>query len=160
MAPRSLLVALAVLAVTAGCLGGVPGSSTTTPTPPTAQWDAPDGPNEYPAPPSNLTDDGARQVAVAYEEAFVLNRLRASDVDGYGLGGVFGTEATVLNRSDGGVYVRVKRGYYTTDTIEGTTASPNTTARASKLHADGVSRATYFVSTETVRRVSGREIHG
>ncbi|MFC5970616.1 hypothetical protein ACFPYI_04655 [Halomarina salina] len=167
MALRIHSLLLVAVLLTAGCLGGssgAPPSATdettveTTrpdPTPPTARWTEQAGPNGYPDPPSTLTNQSATQAALQYEETFVLNALAASDVDSYGLGGVFGAETTVLDRADGGVYVRVRRGYSWTRTVRSTVDG---TQVAEQSNADLTAEATYFVSTEAIRRVDGTAI--
>ena len=107
-------LALAVLLVAAGCTGSPladhsgdqPSSST-----PTAE--ATTVPRvTYPDPPANLTNETAKQAAVAYEEARLQNRLRnESEITYFELGYMRPVNTTVLNRSDGGVYVEIDATY-------------------------------------------------
>lgn len=157
-------LALAVLLVLAGCVGGAPGGATTddsttdadptTETTPTAT-DATttgvppnltdDDPATSPDPPATLTDAAAAEVALAAEAASLYRRLNASlDPDDFGLSATTAqAAATVLNRSDGGVYVRVRHPY---------------SWNADGQHADGLSEAVYFVTTERVDRRRGTDV--
>ena len=104
----------------------------------------------------SVAGSGKQPVAVASEEAFVLNTLATSDVDRYGLGGTLGVETTVLERANGGVYVRVRLGYSVTTNRK---TSVNGTAVVEQSIGRSTVAATYFVSTETVRRVAGETVH-
>lgn len=150
----ALASALILVPVLAGCTTGPtagvdPGAATATTagTPPTAAEPSPDGPRTYPDPPANLTNESAKGVAVAYERAHLLNELAAADHDENGLGGIAGTDATVFRRANGGVYVNVRQGFWFTNERTDTTTTV-------QLHGDGISNATYYVSTDRVVRVN------
>lgn len=145
MHPSLHYVALAsvlLVPVLGGCTTGPtagfgPGTTTatTTGTPPTAAEPSPDGPRAYPDPPANLTNESAERVAVAYERTHLLNSLDAKDHDEYGLGGIAGTDATVLRHADGGIYVSVRQGFWF--------ANERTDATSTvKVHGDAISTAT------------------
>lgn len=136
MVRRSTWTAVVVAVVVGGYIGvgmpGLPGQSAGTP------------PSEsYPAPPPNTTDTAVRQAAVEYEEAYVHNQLRHHYRE-FWVSRWEDPNATVLNRSDGGVYVEVTVTY----------------SYSSENHvADGrTSTAVYFVDTTTIRRLHGSTI--
>jgi hypothetical protein len=126
--------AVVLLVVLAGCLsvGGSPSGTTVPP------------PREYPAPPETLTNETARDAALAHEEAYVHNRLRTKGYRYFAVPGWMSASATVLNRSDRGAYVRVEM--------------PYTYAQGDAV-ADASVEAVYVVSTDAVRRVNGTGLH-
>ncbi|WP_232686367.1 hypothetical protein [Halobacterium zhouii] len=138
--------AIVALLVTAGCMGvpladssGDQSSSSTPTAEPTTVPTA-----TYPDPPDDLTNETAKQVAVAYEEARLQNQLRnESEITYFELGYVKPVNVTVLNRSDGGLYVAVD-GAYSYGTPE--------------KSADGVPvRSLYYVNEATIRHVVERD---
>lgn len=116
--PRVVVVVACITVLTAtGCLGG-PG----------------------------IASDDARERALTAEEWHLHDRLsNASCVDGWGADSYAGVqvEATVINRTEAGVYVDVVHPFW-----YGT----------SEVDADAVSEATYLVTTNTTRRVSGTDV--
>jgi hypothetical protein len=142
---RRLAVPLAVAALlaTAGCAGisfsdaseSQPAPSTPTAEPTTVSR-AP-----YPDPPADLTNESATEAVVAYEEARLQNQLRnESEITHFKLGYMQPVNATVLNRSDGGLYVEVD-GTYSYGTRE--------------QSADGVPvRSLYHVNETAIRYVA------
>lgn len=100
---------------------------------------------DYPTAPENLTNATARAVALDSEAVYVRQRLRtAVDVRTFDVGnGTVEPGATVLNWSDGGVYVRVVQPYR---------------YQVNGSHADLATEAVYFVSTDTVRREYGSDV--
>lgn len=110
---------VAVLLVTAGCIGLSPGDETGTQSTSTTAEQTTVPRATYPEPPSNLTNSTAKQVAVKHEEARVQNVVRDEhDLNSFSVGYLRPVDATVVNRSDGGVYVRINATYsYETDRI-------------------------------------------
>jgi len=105
---RTLLIGVAL--VTAGCAGipsqDDPGTQTTT----EEQTTVPRA--TYPEPPSNLTNHTVEQVALAHEEARLQNHLREKyALTSFSMGYLQRPEATVVNRSDDGVYVQTNGTY-------------------------------------------------
>ncbi len=69
-------------------------------------------PASFPSPPTNLTNETATTAAIAHEEARLQSQLRnETDVTYFELGYVRPVNATVLNESDDGLYVRVDATY-------------------------------------------------
>lgn len=94
----------------------------------------------FPDPPANLSSDAVRTVAIEYEQTRVHNLLRnESRITSFEIGYLLSPNATVVNRTDTGVYVRVEVHYsYATDTKQ----------------ADGVPvRSLYYLNTTTIRLV-------
>lgn len=151
----ALASALLLVPVLAGCTtgptAGRDSGTTTSPTtaagPPSPAEPPPDGPRAYPSPPANLTDETAKRVALAYEEAVVYNTLAARDYVEFGAtASVMTEEATVLRHADGGIYLRVRHPFwFTTERTDGN--------RTVQTHADGGTEAVYYVSTDAVVRV-------
>ena len=112
---RALLVGIVL--VTAGCAGipSLDGPETQTTT--EEQTTVPRA--TYPAPPSNLTNGTVTQVALAHEEARLQDHLQEEyDLQSFSMGYLRQPEATVVNRTDGGVYVRINATYsYETDHV-------------------------------------------
>lgn len=90
-----------------------------------------------------VMDEEAKERALDAERAHITEQLEnASCVESWGLENYGGIEesATVTDRSDDGVSVRVTHPYwYGTSTVE----------------SDGGSNASYLVTADTVRRVDG-----
>lgn len=131
MGRQRLALVLAVVAslVGAGCAGF--GAETSTPAPR----------QSYPDPPADLTNESVRQVAIEYEETRLHNTLRnRSGVETVSVPGIHPSEATIVNRTDTGVYVEVAVSYsYSTETVE----------------ADHpLVRSVYVVGSNQVRRVT------
>jgi hypothetical protein len=130
---RIVLVALALLL--AGCAGpaGAPDAPSTTPA------DAP------------IPGDQAEDRALDAEHDYVFAEKVPEDATGSGVGGVASPRAAAVAETNTGHFVRVRYGFwYETNTSDGT------------LHADGVSRAVYFVTPSDTTRVSdsGHEMQG
>lgn len=66
---------------------------------------------EYPAPPTPLTAETARDVAADYERACVYNLIRTTDIGNWGVGGWTSVETSVVDRGDGWFDVRVTMPY-------------------------------------------------
>lgn len=73
----------------------------------------------YPAPPSDLSNSTVTGVTLEYEEARIQNNLQEKyDLNSFSMGYLREPEATVVNRSDGGVNVRTNVTYsYGTDRV-------------------------------------------
>lgn len=128
---------IAFLVVLAGCAAVSGPSSTTTTTV------AP--PREYPDPPDDLTNETAKETALAYEEVYVYQRLRDRGLAHWEVPGWDTPTAEVLAWENGGVYVRVDM--------------PYSGGREPENAGDARTRAQYFVSNDTIRRVNGSEVH-
>lgn len=163
--------ALAGAMALAGCISGptasvdtdVPtGTATRTTTPtttdeadrptierPTPGAQRPTGPKPYPSPPDDLTVAAVKEVAYAYEGAWIANRLSNEPcVESYTLAPtVTDPEREVVTRGRSAMLVRVKHPYaFSAEREEG------------QLHADLASAARYYVSTDAVVRVSGDDV--
>lgn len=133
---RFTILAVLVGVLVGGYIGvGMPGAPSQSPTATPSQ--------SYPNPPPNTTDGAVQQAAIAYEEAYVHNQLR-HHYEEFRVSEWKEPRAEILNRSDGGVYVRVTVTYsYSGDDFV----------------ADGrESTAVYFVDTTTIRRIHGSDI--
>lgn len=93
----------------------------------------------YPNPPANLTTETAKQVALEYEVALFQNELQNehSFVDA--------SDARVVNRSSGGIYIVTVIHYGEEEYNAG---------EGWGCQID----ATYFVNTTTIRRIGGTDI--
>lgn len=148
MNPRLSLVAFTAIVALAGCGGAIP-SNTGTESPQTASTPVefptpPSGPHAYPEPPTELSNESVKEVAFGYQDAWIYNILHnQSHITDFGTGGPLPQKASILNRSENGVYVKIQYGYwYSTSDSE----------------ADVPTTATYFVSRTNVRRINGTEI--
>jgi len=143
-APVAILVVTALL-VTAGCLGSPVTDSSpaqTTASTPTATTATTVSPATYPKAPETLTNETAKQAVVTHETVRLQNELRDRyELTYFELGYVQPVNVTVLNRSDGGVYVRLDGSY--------AYGTPNRSA-------DGVPvQALYYVNETAIRHVNG-----
>jgi len=122
--------------VTAGCAGILPGDgSSADPTEPGVS---------YPDPPDTLTNTSARERVIEYEAAHLESRLREEKaITDFEMGYAEPANATVRNRSDGGLYVSLDASYsYGTE---------NSTA-------DFIPTCSlYHVNETAIRRVSERD---
>lgn len=127
---------LTVALVTAGCLGLAPTTDPANAENPTTVPRA-----TYPEPPATVTNATATQTVIEYEAARLQNELRAEvELTYFEMGYMQPANATVLNRSDGDVYVKVTARY--------SYATPRKTA-------DGVPvESLYFVNQTTIRHVA------
>jgi len=96
-------------------------------------------------PPSSVSDDEAKERALAAEEAHLSERLEAADcLENWGTTATTASEeATVAERTGDGVRVLLQHPYwYSTDDTE----------------ADASSSAQYLVDAETAERVGGDDV--
>lgn len=136
-ATLAFLVAV-LLVVLAGCSG------ISTPVP--GAGDAATTPRDPP-----LSESDGEDRALAAEQEYVAEHKIPEDVDSWGWGGIATSRAVAVAPATDGWFVRVRVGfYYNTNTSEG------------ELHADGLSRASYFVTANDTTRVSlpGYEMKG
>jgi len=139
-----VVLALITLFATAGCLGAPVTSSSpaqTTASTPTATAATTVPPATYPDPPDALTNESATEAVLTHEAARLQNELREQyELTYFELGYVQPVNVTVLNRSDGGLYVAVE-GSYAYGTPE--------------RSADGVPmRSLYHVNETAIRHVN------
>lgn len=141
---------VAALLVTAGCTGvsptggdaspsaTAPDATPTTPTTGTAVW----SPEVFPSAPPNLSDEQVENAAIAAEKVHVYETLSTEyDLTYLSFGYMYSSKATVLNRSDGRVYVAVEVRYSYSN---------------GEFVADGASsRALYHANETAIRRVGG-----
>ncbi|AAG20085.1 hypothetical protein [Halobacterium salinarum] len=137
------LVLIALLAA-AGCLGSpimepVRNQTTASASTTTASTTIPQA--TYPDAPENPTNETVKQAVVAFETARLQNELRDQyELTYFELGYLQPVNVTVLNRSDGGLYVRIDGSY-----------SYGTPDRS----ADGVPvRSLYHVNETAIRHVN------
>lgn len=97
-------------------------------------------PREFPDAPDTITNSTAKQVALDYEEVYIYNVLQQENYSEWGVGNWNDSSATVLNRTQNGIYVQVRMPY---------------SYQYESGYVDGVSQATYFITTETIERVKG-----
>lgn len=104
-----------------------------------------DGDPAPPAPPSDLSADVVRGVAAEAEEAYLYDRLEnESGLRNYGVAGyTVDPGAYVADRGPDAVLVRVRMGY---------------SWECGATVADGVSKATYRITTGDVVRVEGTTV--
>jgi|GEM_PF-3562524 len=129
----ALLVVAAVLVLAAGCTGLPSGTE----------------PSTTPSPPLSVTN--ATDRALDAERDYVFTESVPEDATKSGTGGVSTTDAQAVAATDEGRFVLVRFAFwYTQNTSEG------------QLHADGISRAAYFVTPNDTTRVSypGHEMKG
>lgn len=127
----SAFIALSALLVLAGCIGPPSGAG--------------------------VPSDEARERALSAEEDHLSERLRdATCLEDWGVGsGTVVESATVENRTDHGVHVRVTHPYWYE---QGHDASDDPERRVATSHADAVSEATYRVSPDATTRLQGTTV--
>lgn len=136
--PLALLAAVLLVSL-AGC-GGI-----SAPVPGAGDATAPATPDP------SVSESDAEDRALAAEQEYVREYKIPEDVESWGWGGVATSRAFAVAPTKDGWFVRVRVGfYYNTNTSEG------------ELHADGLTKAMYFVSANDTTRVSlpGHEMRG
>ena len=157
MARVALVLAVAGCVLLAGCSGlGISSpqsdaetdtptiSSTPSPTPTSTVTSTTPSRKAYPEPPSDLDNETVTQIVAEYEEVRLHNMLRnqtlQGEISGFDVTYMYPANATVLNRSDGGVYVTIKASY---------------SSWGDNYVADGRPvRSLYFVNESVIRRVA------